>query len=112
MPDLARMKCLPCRKSAPCLNDDAIAALLPAIPDWQLVEVEGLTRLQRSFPFKDFAEAMIFTGLVAALAEEADHHPRIVTEWGRVTVEWWTHVIGGLHRNDFIMAARTDRLMP
>ena len=47
---------------------------------------------------------------VGALAEQEGHHPALLTEWGRVTVSWWTHAIGGLHRNDFILAARTDTL--
>ena len=49
---------------------------------------------------------------VAKLADEADHHPRIVIEWGKVTIDWWTHAIGGLHRNDFVMAARVNKQTP
>ena len=62
------------------------------------------------FTFGSFAEALAFTDAVGALAEAEGHHPAILTEWGRVTVTWWTHAIKGLHRNDFIMAARTDEL--
>ena len=58
----------------------------------------------------DFAGAIAFTNRVADLAEAEGHHPAIITEWGRVTIRWWTHAIGGLHKNDFIMAARTDKL--
>ena len=68
----------------------------------------GILQLERVFTFSDFAQALAFTNKVGALAEEAGHHPAILTEWGKVTVTWWTHKIGGLHRNDFIMAARTD----
>ncbi len=75
-----------------------------------MVEEAGIRRLERAFRFADWAEALAFTNRVGALAEEADHHPAILIEWGRATVRWWTHVIGGLHRNDFILAARTDRL--
>jgi 4a-hydroxytetrahydrobiopterin dehydratase len=72
--------------------------------------VDGIKRLERLFKFKDYAEAVAFTNKIAAIAEEEDHHPRIVLEWGRVTVQWWTHVVKGLHRNDFIMAAKTDEM--
>ncbi len=68
--------------------------------------------LERTFRFRDFAGALAFTARVGAEAEAQGHHPFLLTEWGRVTVTWWTHKIKGLHRNDFIMAARTDRLYP
>jgi 4a-hydroxytetrahydrobiopterin dehydratase len=58
----------------------------------------------------DFIKAMDFTNRAAQLANEEDHHPAILTEWGKVTVTWWTHKIKGLHQNDFIMAAKTDQL--
>jgi len=82
----------------------------PQVPDWQLIEREGVKRLERAFKFKNFAQALDFTNRVGALAEAEGHHPAILTEWGRVTVTWWTHKIKGLHRNDFIMAAKTDQL--
>jgi 4a-hydroxytetrahydrobiopterin dehydratase len=87
-----------------------MAALRPQIPDWQVVERDGIPRLERVFKFPNFAAALAFTDRVGALAEAEGHHPALLTEWGRVTVTWWTHKIGGLHRNDFIMAAKTDRL--
>jgi 4a-hydroxytetrahydrobiopterin dehydratase len=80
------------------------------VPDWSLVERDGIPRLERVFRFGDFAAALAFTDRVGALAEEEGHHPAILTEWGRVTVTWWTHKIRNLHVNDFVMAARTDRL--
>jgi len=86
-------------------------ALKTEIPQWAVVEREGMARLERVFRFANFVEALDFTNRVGALAESADHHPAITTEWGRVTVGWWTHAIGGLHRNDFIMAAKTDQLV-
>jgi 4a-hydroxytetrahydrobiopterin dehydratase len=64
----------------------------------------------RAFKFKNFTEALAFTDQVGEIAEEEGHHPALFTEWGKVTVRWWTHKIGGLHENDFIMAAKTDRL--
>jgi 4a-hydroxytetrahydrobiopterin dehydratase len=75
-----------------------------------LIERDGIPRLERVFKFKNFAQALAFTNQVGALAEAEDHHPAILTEWGKVTVSWWTHKIKGLHQNDFIMAARTDGL--
>jgi 4a-hydroxytetrahydrobiopterin dehydratase len=71
---------------------------------------DGVMQLERRFGFPDFAEALAFTNRVGEAAEAEGHHPRLVTEWGSVVVTWWTHKIGGLHRNDFVMAAKTDRL--
>jgi 4a-hydroxytetrahydrobiopterin dehydratase len=106
----AAYKCIPCRGGEPPLNDEQIAELKPQVPKWNVIEQDGIKRLVREFELKDFAAAMDFTNRVGALAEEEDHHPLIVTEWGRVKVQWWTHKIKGLHRNDFIMAAKTDTL--
>ena len=107
---LEQMKCVACRAGEPTLTPVEIAELQPQVPEWAISEVDGINRLQRVFRWKDFAEALAFTVKVGSLAEEEGHHPLIVTEWGRVTVAWWTHKIGGLHRNDFIMAAKTDSL--
>jgi 4a-hydroxytetrahydrobiopterin dehydratase len=108
MATVAQEKCEACDRNAPRLTDQQLAELKPQIPDWQVVERDDIPRLERSFKLKDFAAALELTNRVGALAEEAGHHPAIVTEWGRVTVTWWTHKIRGLHRNDVIMAARTD----
>lgn len=110
MVNLAAGKCAPCRGGEPTLTEAEIAILIPHIPQWRVVERNGIPLLERVFKFKNFAEAIVFTNKIAAISEEQGHHPLIVTEWGRVTVQWWTHVIKGLHRNDFIMAAKTDEL--
>lgn len=110
MSTLASGKCAPCRGDSPRAAEAEIEELKPQIPDWKLVDREGIQRLERAFPFKDFAEALTFTNRVGALAEVEGHHPAILTEWGRVTVTLWTHKIHGLHRNDFIMAAKVDSL--
>lgn len=110
MSALAVEKCIPCRGGIHPLTESEAAELLPRIPTWTIVVREGIPQLERAFKFKNFIDALAFTNKIATLAEEQDHHPRIVTEWGRVTVQWWTHVIKGLHRNDFIMAAKTDAL--
>lgn len=111
MSALGEFQCVPCRGGEPTLSQDEIAALLPQVPGWQVVEREGILRLERAFKFKNFAQALAFTQQVGELAEAQDHHPAILTEWGKVTVTWWTHKIRGLHRNDFIMAAKTAKAM-
>ncbi len=110
MSDLTEMKCEACRPGTPPASDEEIALYKPQVPAWQIVERDGIRRLERRFKFKNFAEALAFTNRVGQIAEEEGHHPAILTEWGRVTVTWWTHAAGGLHRNDFIMAAKTDAL--
>jgi len=110
MESLAGMKCVACRKGEPTVTDAEIAEYHPQVPDWQIFEREGIKQLERAFKLPNFAEALAFTNRVGALAEEEGHHPALLTEWGRVTVTWWTHKIKGLHRNDFVMAAKTDLL--
>lgn len=110
MGSLANEKCVACRRDAPQVTDAELQALRPEVPDWQVVEREGIPRLERVFRFPDFARALAFTMSVGALGEIEGHHPALLTEWGRVTVSWWTHKIRGLHRNDFVMAAKTDAL--
>lgn len=111
MTELAQFKCVACRGGEPTVTEAEIAELHPQVPDWQIVTREGIPHLERVFKFRNFIEAVAFTNKVALIAEKEDHHPLIVTEWGRVSVQWWTHKIKGLHRNDFIMAAKTDGLM-
>ncbi len=110
MNTLTSLQCVACRRDAPHATAAEIAEFLPQIPAWQIVEVDAIPRLTRVFSFPDFAAALAFTNRVGALAEEEGHHPALLTEWGRVTVTWWTHKIRGLHRNDFIAAAKTDLL--
>lgn len=110
MENLTQMKCVSCRSDVSPMTEPQIYQLMPQVPQWRVMEVDGETRLERVFKFKDFAQALVFTDKVGAIAEEENHHPMLVTEWGRVTVHWWTHKIHGLHQNDFVMAARTDQL--
>ncbi|MFN3284810.1 MAG: 4a-hydroxytetrahydrobiopterin dehydratase [bacterium] len=107
---LAETRCVPCRGGESPLTEAEVAELRPEVPEWTVVERDGIPRLERTFPFPNFAEALRFTNRVGELAEEQGHHPALLTEWGRVTVSWWTHKIRGLHRNDFVMAAKTDRV--
>jgi len=104
------MKCVACRRDSPIVTQEELAELLPQVPKWNLIERDGIRRLERVFTFKDFAEALAFTNELGRLAESEGHHPALLTEWGRVTVTWWTHKIKGLHSNDFILAAKTDTL--
>jgi 4a-hydroxytetrahydrobiopterin dehydratase len=110
METLVRMRCTACKRGEPTVTEDEIAEFQPQIPDWQLSECNGIKRLERLYKFSNFAEALAFTNKVGELAEAEAHHPALQTEWGKVTVSWWTHKIRGLHRNDFIMAAKTDHL--
>ena len=93
------------------MTDAEAAELHRQVPDWELIELDGIKRLRRVFSADDFAQALAFTNAVGKLAEAEGHHPALLTEWGSTTVTWWTHKIRGLHRNDFIMAAKTDGLL-
>jgi len=110
MSSLSQQECEACRADAPQVSDEELRELMPKIPDWSPNVVDGVMQLQREFEFRNFEQAMAFSNRVGEIAEQAGHHPAILTEWGKVTVSWWTHKIGGLHRNDLIMAARTDEL--
>ncbi len=108
MSELAKQHFEACSKDAPTVTDVEKQTLHKDIPDWNFVETGGEAQLQKVFKLKNFAQAQAFTNKVGDLAEAEDHHPAILLEYGKVTVNWWTHAIGGLHKNDFIMAARTD----
>lgn len=112
MANLSLMKCEACRKGAPHATKEEIAEFMPQLPDWRIIERQGINQLEKVYQFPDFVKALAFTNQVGELAESENHHPAILTEWGRATVTWWTHKIKGLHRNDFIMAARTDKIVP
>ncbi len=107
MSELTRMMCVPCRSGEPPLDEREIAELGRETPGWNVIEAEGIKRLERVFEFRNFIEALDFTRRIGELAESQGHHPALLTEQGRVTVTWWTHKIRGLHKNDFIMSART-----
>jgi 4a-hydroxytetrahydrobiopterin dehydratase len=109
MSSLKEMKCVPCRGDEPTVTEDEIADLKSKVPDWRIVEKNSVKRLRRLFKFDNFANALAFTNRVGEIAEAENHHPVLKTEWGKVTVTWWTHKIEGLHQNDFIMAAKTDQ---
>lgn len=109
MTELAAQACEACRADAPLVSDEELATLIREIPDWSPMVRDGVMQLERVFKFRNFKQALAFTNRVGAIAEEVGHHPALLTEWGKVTVTWWSHEAGGLHKNDFIMAARTDK---
>ncbi len=107
---LASQTCVSCAGSTPPATAEEISRLLAHLSGWLLVQVGEVPQLQKQYRFKNFRQALAFTNEVGAVAEAAGHHPALLTEWGKVTVSWWTHVVGGLHRNDFVMAAKTDEI--
>ena len=109
MNDLSTQSCEACQIDAPKVPQDQIKTLLLEIDDWALIE-EPINKLKKVFSFKSYEESLDFSNKVAKLADEEDHHPQILLEWGKVTVTWWSHKIEGLHHNDFICAAKTDKL--
>ncbi|MCW8886044.1 MAG: 4a-hydroxytetrahydrobiopterin dehydratase [Motiliproteus sp.] len=110
MSELSNQACEACRADAPRVEEPQRSELMKSIPQWQLSEMETIPQLQRVFTFKNFRQALAFTNQVGEMAEQQGHHPALTTEWGKVTVSWWTHKIRGLHQNDFICAAKTDEI--
>jgi len=108
MSHLSEATCVPCKGGVPTLTEAQVAELLPQVPEWKVVEREGIRRIEREFRFKDFAGAMAFAVRVGEIAEREQHHPDLHVAWGKVRVETWTHKIRGLHQNDFILAAKFD----
>jgi 4a-hydroxytetrahydrobiopterin dehydratase len=109
MENLASKSCVPCRGGIPPLSEAEAARHLAGTPGWRLEQRS--TRLERRYEFEDFVAAMKFVNRVADLAEEQGHHPDIAIHWNTVDLLLWTHKIGGLHENDFILAAKIDRLL-
>jgi 4a-hydroxytetrahydrobiopterin dehydratase len=112
MADFSGMTCEACRVGAPPATPEEIEQFLTDFPDWEAKTVDEVPQIRRAFKFDDFASALDFTTKVGALAEQQGHHPALLTEWGSVTVSWWTHKIGGIHKNDLIMGAKTDLIYP
>ena len=110
MSDFSELKCEACRAGAPPASADELDQFQRTHTSWERIDVNGVPRISRSYGFNNFVDALKFTNRVGQIAEEEGHHPVLVTEWGKVTVSWWTHKIRNLHQNDFIMAAKTDEL--
>ena len=107
---LSEMQCTACNKNTRLLNDNEIALLKNELSDWQVFNDSGINKLSQRFVTKNYTRSMAFTNAVAQLASEINHHPLMIVEYGAVTVVWWSHIIKGLHKNDFIMAAKTSEL--
>ncbi len=92
------------------LSEAEQSSMMSKLDGWDIVELD-VPQLKKVYEFKNFCEALAFTNRVGELAEAANHHPALLTEWGRVTVRWWSHDAGGLCENDFTMASKTDGLL-
>ncbi|WP_022941653.1 4a-hydroxytetrahydrobiopterin dehydratase [Psychromonas hadalis] len=110
MQNLAQLNCKPCDKNTSVLTADEMAVLLTDLNGWQVIMEIGIHKLTQCFVTKNYKNSMAFTNAVAQLAESVNHHPLLIVEYGKVTVTWWSHNIEGLHKNDFIMAAKTSLL--
>ena len=107
---IAKESCEACRADAPTVTPAEEQSLLEELTGWAIEERDGIRQLEQCFTFGNFVDAMTFANRVGDEAESVGHHPSLLVEWGKVTVTWWSHKIRGLHRNDFIMAARTSDL--
>ena len=104
-------ECEACRPDAQKLTGEEIARYSREVPEWRVETVGEIPRLHRTYEVHSFAAALQLTNRVGELAETIGHHPQLVTEWGRVTVKWWSHKIRGLHELDFALAKRCDSLV-
>ena len=110
MNNLSNFVCVPCETGGDPMNEEQISKYTPQVPEWKVIDTDTISKLMREFTFKNFVEAISFADSVGKIAEENGHHPKLVVEWGKVRVLWWTHAVKGLHRNDFIMAAKTEEI--
>jgi len=110
MTELHQQACEACRVGAPKVSSSDATIFLKELPDWKIIQKDSVDQLIRKYSFKNFVDALAFTNKIGELAEEFNHHPEIRTEWGKVTLLWWTHKISGLHKTDFILAAKSDLL--
>lgn len=112
MVELSNISCEACKADANKLSDQEIDEQIKQLPKWSVVAEgeEQIKKLRKTFKFKNFVEALDYTNKVGALAEENGHHPDILTEWGKVTVTWWSHKIKGLHQLDFVLAYKCETL--
>ena len=107
MTELSKKTCSACEIGAPLVPHYQQIDLLKDLDGW-VIDDSDISKLIKEFQFNNYEQSISFTNLIADLAEAEDHHPKITLEWGRVTLEWWSHKIKGLHMNDFICAAKSD----
>mgnify|MGYP002700094160 CR=1 FL=1 len=110
MIELHQRQCVACKLMEPSLTSSEVEELNKKIPEWEVLNESGILKLRREYLFDDFISALDFTNQVGGMSESVNHHPDILTQWGKVTLTWWSHKIKGLHLNDFIMAAKSDVL--
>ena len=110
MEQLEQAACETCTAGGKPLTSKECTALLKQLTDWRIESENAIAQLCKSYLFNDFDQALAFTNQIGGIAQQHNHHPALLTEWGKVTVRWWTHSVSGLHRNDFIMAAHTDAI--
>jgi 4a-hydroxytetrahydrobiopterin dehydratase len=107
---LAERRCVVCKPGTPTLPDDQVDGLLEQLPGWGIVEHNGHLILTRTFRFKGFMPGVDMVDRIAPVAESEGHHPDLHLAYGSLRVDLWTHAAGGLTENDFILAAKIDRL--
>lgn len=110
MEKLSDKSCVLCVSDSKPVTAAIRAEYMKELSGWKISNSNNIDRLSKSYQFSNFADALNFTNIVGELAELENHHPSLITEWGKVRVVWWTHSINGLFDNDFILAARTDAL--
>src|SRR5690348_659589 len=105
--NLKNKHCVPCEEGGDPMSEQREDELIKEVPEWTLVR-EGTHKITRLFKFKNFIESMAFVNRVAKVAEEEGHHPDIKIVWNKVQLDFFTHAVGGLHENDFVMASKVD----
>lgn len=108
--NLASKKCIPCEAGTPAMSRREAVKLLEEISGWELVDVGSSLKIRKSFKFASYMEGIDFVDKVARVAEQEGHHPNLEVGYAKVAVNLWTHAIGGLSENDFILAAKIDNL--
>jgi len=108
--DLTKQKCEACTIDAPLVDKKRYTELLKDLDSWEIIYGD-VNILSKTYLFDSYEESVKFSMDIAKLAENEDHHPAILLEWGSVRVQWWSHKIKGLHMNDFICAAKTEALV-
>ncbi len=108
--ELADEKCIAVTSESPSVTDAEMDQLRLQLTAWSLIVEDGMRKLRNEFKFNNFLQALVFANKVAYLAETEGHYPMTIIQRGKVTLTWWTQKLHSLHYNDFIMAAKTDRV--
>ncbi len=107
--NLSAKQCTPCQGGVEPIDEARASEMMAQVPGWSLANSGKL--IERCYKRKNFADALELVNRIGEIAEQEGHHPDIKFGWGYVTVEFFTHKIGGLHENDFIMAAKVNELV-